>query len=307
MKFKTKKSILILSVGILAGVVTGCFNNKNEEPVPNVPQQEQQTNNNNNQVDNNQNKEENNGQVENNNQQPNSNNQGNTNNGQIENNNQSNTQTGKKISEDKALQICKEKLVGIWKPEFLKLGTNKSGIDKVVKVKDKSYYAIYHIDEEKQLVADFRFLVDQTTGEVFYQSPEDLNNLESIDKYIAKMKKYNSKLSKENNDSKNEFTPKEAIDLTLKYIGESADEKGDTFAVSDKFSMMLRSSGDAMVKNNVEYYPIEFYVPNEEGRYALSGQWYISEEGKLYHSNGSLGKSINDISNNLVNKNTLWK
>lgn len=305
MKFKSKKNVLILSITILAGLVTACSNNKKDEHINNTPKQEQQINNNQSKVENNQ--IQNNNKVENN-QVDNKQGQIENNNNQTSNtNNKENTQTVNKISEAKALQLCKDKLIGIWKPEFLKLGTDKSGIDKIVTVKGKKYYAIYHIDDEEELVADFRFLVDQTSGDLFYQSPEDLNKLVSIDEYIAKVKKYNSNISKDDNDSKNEFTPKEAIDLTLKYINESAEEKGDTFAVSDKFSMMLRSLGDPMIKNNKQYYPIEFYIPNEEGRYALSGQWYICSNGNLYYSNGSLGKSIKDISDRLVDKNTLWK
>ena len=342
MKFKSKKSILMLSVSIFAISLTGCFNNKKDEYTSNAPQQEQQINNNQTQEDNN--KEENNNTQEQGNTQQENNTQQEGNKEQTENNKQEsnkdketnnkvennkdketnketnnkvennkdkannkdkqNTQTDNTITENKALQLCKQKLVGIWAPDFLTLGTNKSGINRIVKVGNKEYYAIYHIDKKENIVADFRFLVEKSSGKIFYQSPEDLNKLVSIDDYIAKFKKYDSDVS---NNNENKFTPKKAIELTLKYINKSAEEKGDTFAAADKFSIMLRHSDNPMVKNNKSYYPIEFYVPNEEGRYSLCGQWYINNEGKLYHSNGSLGTSINDISTNLVDKNKIWK
>ncbi len=99
------------------------------------------------------------------------------------------SQEDKIISEEKALAICREKVSEIWNYDFLKLGSDKSGADKTVNIKDKIYYAIYHIDEEHDIMADFRFLVDQYSGEVFYQDPEDLNKLVSIDEYILKLKK----------------------------------------------------------------------------------------------------------------------
>lgn len=270
MKFKLKKLILILSITTLVGLVTACSNNEKKEDSKTTLQQEQQIDNGESQIDKTKDEEE--------------------------------SQIVKTISEDEALEICKEKLTGIWSPDFLKLGTDESGIDKIVSFEDKKYYAIYHIDQSEDIVADFRFLVDQSSGELFYQSPEDLKKLVSIDEYISKFKKNNSSTS----NNTNEFTTRKAIELTLKYINEPADEKGDIFAVSDKFSIMLKSSDEPMTKNDESYYPIELYMPNEEGRYALCGQWYISNNGNLYYSNGSLGKSINDISDKLVNKSEWW-
>lgn len=281
MKFKFKKTMFIISITTLVGLVTGCSNNEKKENSNTTQQQEQQIDKNESQIDNNKDKNE----------------------LQIDNSkDQNQSQIVKTISEDEALEICKNKLIGIWSPDFLKLGTDKSGIDKIVSIEGKKYYAIYHIDQKEDIVADFRFLVDQSSGELFYQSPEDLKKLTSIDEYISKFKKNNSST----NNNTNEFTTKKAIELTLKYINEPINEKGDMYAVSDKFSIMVKSSDKPMVKNDESYYPIELYMPNKEGKYDLCGQWYISSNGKLYYSNGSLGESVNDISDKLVNKIKWW-
>lgn len=163
---KFKKLITILSITTLVGLVGGCSKKDTEQSQNNTVQQESQMDKSEIQIDNIKDEEE----VDN-----------------IEDKEES--QEDKIISEEEALAICKEKLSEIWNYDFLKLGSDKSGIDKIVNIKDKIYYAIYHIDEEHDIMADFRFLVDQSSGEVFYQDPEDLNKLVSIDEYILKLKK----------------------------------------------------------------------------------------------------------------------
>lgn len=163
---KFKKLITILSITTLVGLVGGCSKKDTEQSQNNTVQQESQMDKSEIQIDNIKDEEE----VE-----------------HIKDKEES--QEDKIISEEEALAICKEKLSEIWNYDFLKLGSDKSGIDKIVNIKDKIYYAIYHIDEEHDIMADFRFLVDQSSGEVFYQDPEDLNKLVSIDEYILKLKK----------------------------------------------------------------------------------------------------------------------
>ena len=165
---KFKKLIAILSITTLVGLVGGCSKKDTEQSQNNTVKQESQMDKSEIQIDNIKDEEE--AQVDN-----------------IEDKEES--QEDKIISEEEALAICKEKLSEIWNYDFLKLGSDKSGIDKIVNIKDKIYYAIYHIDEEHDIMADFRFLVDQSSGEVFYQDPEDLNKLVSIDEYILKLKK----------------------------------------------------------------------------------------------------------------------
>ena len=174
---KFKKLIAILSITTLVGLVGGCSKKDTEQSQNNTVKQESQMDKSESQIDNIKGEEE----VEHIKDKEE------TQVGNIEDKEES--QEDKIISEEEALAICKEKLSEIWNYDFLKLGSDKSGIDKIVNIKDKIYYAIYHIDEEHDIMADFRFLVDQSSGEVFYQDPEDLNKLVSIDEYILKLKK----------------------------------------------------------------------------------------------------------------------
>ena len=105
------------------------------------------------------------------------------------------------------------------------------------------------------------------------------------------------------------FTMRDAIELTLKYIGKTADEIGDRYAITDEFGISIYSIDDKPLNKNGElYYSIELNIPNSEGRYALCAEWYISSSGNLYYSNGDyLSQSPSDISNRLVNKNEIWQ
>ena len=170
----------------------------------------------------------------------------------------------------------------------------------------KEYYGIYYINDD--IVGDFRFLVDKSTGEVFYETVPLLENLIPIDQYIGELENNNSSISNETSNDVNKFTTREAIELTLKYIIKTADEIGDTYAITDEFSINIFSLDDKpMNKNGELYYSIEFNIPNTEGRYALCAEWYISSSGNLYYSNGDyLSQSPSDISDNLVDKSEIW-
>ena len=86
------------------------------------------------------------------------------------------------ISEENALEKCKEKLDGILTTEFLELGTDEYGLDKIVSYNDKTYYGIYYVNGG--IVGDFRFLVEQSKGDIFYDAIPGSNNLIPIDEYI---------------------------------------------------------------------------------------------------------------------------
>lgn len=266
MKFNIKKLIIILSITTLGASVVACSNNDKED-INNTVQQEGK-------IDNTESEEE--------------------------------SQIIEEISEEDALKLCKEKLNGIWNTDYLKLGTNESGIDKIVSFNGKEYYGIYYINDD--IVGDFRFLVDKSTGEVFYETVPLLENLIPIDQYIAELENNNSSISNETSNDVNKFTTREAIELTLKYINKTADEIGDTYAITDEFSINIFSLDDKpMNKNGELYYSIEFNIPNTEGRYALCAEWYISSSGNLYYSNGDyLSQSPSDISDNLVDKSEIW-
>jgi len=49
-------------------------------------------------------------------------------------------------------------------------------------------------------MADFRFLVDESSGELFYQSPEDLKKLVPIDEYLSESKNNDSLLLNNNSN-----------------------------------------------------------------------------------------------------------
>jgi len=192
-KFELKKLAMVLAMTIVVASSTACSKKDKEEKPNNVVQQETQIESETDadkdiQVD----KDteiESESQVDKDTQINSENQIDNSNDEQVDNikdEEQSNTETvDKTISEEKALDICKEKVSGIWSSEFLKVGTDESGSDKIININDKTYYAIYYINEEFDTIADFRFLVDQASGEVFYQSPEDLNKLIPIDEYIS--------------------------------------------------------------------------------------------------------------------------
>jgi len=267
MKLNIKKLILVLSITILGISVVACSNSEKEENTKNTLQQEEK-------IDNTVSEDE--------------------------------PQVKEEISEEEALKICKEKLKEIWSSDWLKLGTNEAGLDKIVSVNDKEYYGIYYINDD--IVGDFRFLVDKSTGEVFYDTVPILENLIPVDQYIAELEGDNSSTSTETSDNVKQFTMREAIELTLKYIGKNADEIGDRYAITDEFSINIYSIDDKPLNKNGElYYSIELDMPNSDGRYALCAEWYISSSGNLYYSNGDyLSQLPSDISDRLVDKNEIW-
>jgi len=193
-KFKFKKLAMILAMTTAVGSVTACSKKEKEEKPNNVVQQEAQIENEtevdkdtdvhkDTQVDKDT-------QIDSENQIDNT-----------KDEEESNTETiDKTISEEKALDICKERLAEIWNVDFLSVGSDESGSDKIVNINDKTYYAIYYIDDENDIMADFRFLVDESSGELFYQSPEDLNKLVPIDEYLSESKNNDSLLLNNNSN-----------------------------------------------------------------------------------------------------------
>jgi len=193
-KFKLKKLAMVLAMTIVVASSTACSKKDKEENPNNVVQQETQIENEtevdkdtdvhkDTQVDKDT-------QIDSENQIDNT-----------KDEEESNTETiDKTISEEKALDICKERLAEIWNVDFLSVGSDESGSDKIVNINDKTYYVIYYIDDENDIMADFRFLVDESSGELFYQSPEDLNKLVPIDEYLSESKNNDSLLLNNNSN-----------------------------------------------------------------------------------------------------------
>lgn len=88
----------------------------------------------------------------------------------------------KQITEEEALELCKEKVKDVWDADSLTLGTDDSGLDKVIELNGHKYYGIYYINDG--MAGDFRFCVNASTGEVFFQSSADLQSLTAIDEYL---------------------------------------------------------------------------------------------------------------------------
>lgn len=88
----------------------------------------------------------------------------------------------KQITEEEALELCKEKVKDVWDADSLTLGTDDSGLDKVIELNGHKYYGIYYINDG--VAGDFRFCVNASTGEVFFQSSADLQSLTAIDEYL---------------------------------------------------------------------------------------------------------------------------
>lgn len=89
------------------------------------------------------------------------------------------------ISEEEALQICKDKIKGTWNTDNLFIGDGEFGLDKIININNRQYYEVYYKDED--IVGDFRFCVSISTGEVFYQSTGDLQTLTPIDEYLREV------------------------------------------------------------------------------------------------------------------------
>lgn len=96
-----------------------------------------------------------------------------------------NTST-EKITQSQALKICQEKLNGILSSKYLILGTNEYGLDRIITINEKEYYCVYYEDEE--CTGDFRFCINSSTGDVYFQSVGDLKALTTIDEYIKEFK-----------------------------------------------------------------------------------------------------------------------
>lgn len=90
-----------------------------------------------------------------------------------------------KLSDEKALQICKSKLKGIIDLNYLHLGDNKYGMDKIVNYNNINYYCVYIEDEE--CTADYRFCINENDGSVFYEDVSAFGKLTPIDTYIASL------------------------------------------------------------------------------------------------------------------------
>ncbi len=91
----------------------------------------------------------------------------------------------KQISEEEALQICKDSIKGTWNTDNLFIGNGEFGLDKIININGRQYYGVYYQDED--VVGDFRFCVNISTGEVFYQSTADLKSLTPIDEYLKEV------------------------------------------------------------------------------------------------------------------------
>lgn len=88
----------------------------------------------------------------------------------------------KQITEEEALALCKEKVKDVWDADSLTLGTDDAGFDRIIELNGRKYYGIYYINDG--MAGDFRFCVNASTGEVFFQSAADLQSLTPIDEYL---------------------------------------------------------------------------------------------------------------------------
>lgn len=162
-----------------------------------------------------------------------------------------------KITASQALKICKEKLNGIWSSKNLILGTNKSGLDKIIKINGKEYYCVYFQDEE--CTGDFRFCINSSTGEVYFQSVADLKALTPIDEYIKEFKESSEDTNSE--DTKNEqptestFSQQDAINIAIGRFG--AVGSGENEAGHELITNSYNVIGDVNNENGMKYYVIE--------------------------------------------------
>ena len=82
------------------------------------------------------------------------------------------------ITEEKALELCKEKVGS----DYLTLGSDEYGMDKIVDINGDKYYGIYYVNDG--IVGDYRYCVSISTGEVFFQDVVNLESLTPIDEYL---------------------------------------------------------------------------------------------------------------------------
>lgn len=186
-----------------------------------------------------------------------------------------------KISEQKALEIVKSKLKGVLNTQYLKIGNNKYGMDKIVIYNDIKYYCIYWEDE--YTAADYRFCVNVNTGEVFYEDVSALGKLTPINQYINSIKHDKEEVTnpsqsednqnkEENNTNEESMTSLQAIDICtnkLKNIGVYDDTygKGGLSGESKEYYYITYECGEtyAIDRNTKNVY---YAVPAGDG---LSG------------------------------------
>lgn len=197
----------------------------------------------------------------------------------------------KEMSEEEALEICKNELEGIWDWDVLKLGSNEYGLEKIVYINGVKYYGIYFIDTDG-IVGDFRYLVDSSSGEVFFQTSANLVELIPIEEYKIEF-------GIQDSATNGEFTAREAIELTLEYFGLDPDEVGDGHAMVGDASIGTRLE-EPMYKDGELYHQIELRLPNSEGRHVQTDYWYVSNSGNVYGSSYGFGDTASDITSNLV-------
>lgn len=91
-----------------------------------------------------------------------------------------------KLNEEDALNICKQSVKELHNSRNIFLGTDKPNFPKTIIKDDIEYYITYLIFEDG-MIGDFCYYINSTTGEVYYVSSANMNNLVPIDNFIQSL------------------------------------------------------------------------------------------------------------------------
>ncbi len=148
-------------------------------------------------------------------------------------------------------------------------GDNKYGMVKTVTYKDIMYYCIYWEDEE--VAADYRFLVNSNTGEVFYEDVSAFGKLTPIKQYIESIKseKEEPNYQSQNNTEENKITQSEALSICtdkLKSINAYEDRYGEGIvsSESDGYYYITYDCGESYAVN-IDTKEVYYVVPAGDG------------------------------------------
>ena len=187
----------------------------------------------------------------------------------VDNKKESDSNKEIKISDKQALEICKSKLKGVLSTQYLRLGDNKYGMVKTITYKDIMYYCIYWEDEE--VAADYRFLVNSNTGEVFYEDVSAFGKLTPIKQYIESIKseKEEPNDQSQNNTEENKMTQSEALSICtdkLKSINAYEDRYGEGIVSneSDGYYYITYDCGESYAVN-IDTKEVYYVVPAGDG------------------------------------------
>ncbi|SCH69085.1 Uncharacterized protein conserved in bacteria [uncultured Clostridium sp.] len=193
------------------------------------------------------------------------------------------------ISQEEALEICKQKLSNIMDTTYFNIGTDESGLNSIIELNGSTYYCVYIINSDEDI--DFRFCIDSITKEVYYSNEDNFDILIPIEEYIEECKKERNNLEYIKEEYLNRIyiiSNEEESALEKFNSGLSSKEYGDIlYSLYQKYDLVL----------NEIYNDLEIYLPSEKIKILKDEKikWISEKEEKLNIEHSDLEDNLSYI------------